>query len=281
MFAYEGNDRIYFGCAAHIVQEAEELAWAEQYVTKNSNYKWILGKYAEAENANRNRQFMTETNLKHAQDYLDHAPLNINHTPKIVGAFAASQMIFPTPEQAAEGIHPYLEALSAMWKARFPEEFEDVEKAHRSNSLFYSMEARPERIHCGGEHGCDQEFAYIARTDPSYCTHLNNFTPGILRDMLNPRFMGGALIIPPVRPGWGEATIEEISSFVKDRDDELHKLETEIALEAPEASPQTWETLAIHVAAIAECDDTAEFAKKWKAFMVRAKKRGAKVPAGY
>lgn len=242
---YEGDHSIFIGCEAHIIDESHELAWAEQHVVHNSFYKWIIGRYAEADKANANRQHFTMDNLKFGQPLLAHAPLNINHSPLIVGTFVASDIVYPT--QTADdnegGLNPFMETLSVFWHHYFEDEFDVVETAHKANRLFYSQECMPAEIGCGGEFGCGKYFEYGGRQNPNYCSHLNDPKSGVVKDLVRPHFSAGALIVPPIRPGWNMAEIKQISEVHKNDPDEVERLYQQISEEIPGAEPTEWEAV--------------------------------------
>lgn len=245
----EGNKAIYVATAVQIIDDTTECAWAEKYVITNPSYKWILGRYAEADQPNSNRQFFAMSNLKFGQATLAHSPLNINHEFLPVGTFVASEIVYPTGEGVDdEGLNPYLEALSVFWKDLYPDEYRVVESAYKAGNLFYSMEALPERVTCSGEAGCGQEFAYVGRTDDTYCRHLNDPNSGVIKDFANPLFKGGALIVPPVRPGWGRADIKELSRYIEAHAEAAERIYEEAL---PQSEAEMWEAV---MAAIMEMD---------------------------
>jgi hypothetical protein len=94
-----------------------------------------------------------------------------------------------------------IEALSGMWSHVFPFEAALVDQADDAGSLFYSMEVRGTHVHCAGPTGCDQQFPYMQVED--HCQHIRERSS--IRHIVNPTFRGGALIIPPVKPGWASA----------------------------------------------------------------------------
>lgn len=255
---YEGSKSIHLTCRAHILDGSRELAWAEKHVVENPAHKWILGRYAEADRANSNRQLFAMDNLKIGAPRLTHAPLNINHDFPIVGAFVASEIVYPTGEDAAEGeeadLNPYMESLSVFWKHYFEDEYFIVETAHKAGRLFYSMECVPEKMGCTGEGSCGNYYEYAGRQHATYCDHLNDPKSGVLKDMVNPHFTAGALIIPPVRPGWARADIKQISELIKDHAEGAERLYAQVEAEFPESEPEMWEAVMASILQEAEGD---------------------------
>lgn len=358
---YEGANAIYLACRAQILDTSKEMAWAERHVVENADHKWILGRYAEADRANANRQHFAMDNLKFGQPLLTNSPLNVNHGSLIVGTFVASEIVYPAgaapmsddevsalwvemgrsfsqeereklaksgaamsdgsfpivtvedlknaimasgraknhaaavahikkrakalghPELIPaewsslpadeEDLNPYLEALSVFWKHYFEDEFQAIEAAHKSGKLFYSMECVPTEIGCYGDRGCGTYFEYAGRNSPTYCAHLNDPQSGVWKDLVQPRFTAGALIVPPVQPGWARADIKQISQIVKDHADKAEALYSGLQEDAPEADSKVWEEVMAQIMLEAEANgELAEFQKK-------AKKK--KAPKGY
>jgi hypothetical protein len=90
----------------------------------------------------------------------------------------------------------------------------------------------------------------------SYCDHIK--TRASYRVLNNPRFLAGGLILPPDRPGWKNASIDEVASV---SDDEKHRIYSEIAQESPHLSPADWEKLMIEILSMmkmSEMDDDVE-----------------------
>lgn len=281
---YEGQRAIHFATSAHLVQSwgEREIAWAEKHVRKDENLSWILGNFVMADLANDNGHIFPLEDLKTAQGTIKDKPLNLLHHPhKIVGHYVAAEMLYPTGEDAAHapaathrtckkcGAHmakdastcpscgakweaaasavevPYVEALAAFYKYYFPEKHVEIEEAHAEGGLFYSMECVPSSLICAAD-GCGQEFAYKGRTDESYCDHL--MQPVAKRALIKPHFTGGALIIPPVRPGWKKADITEISKMLEQAEPMLEAEESRsedlwarlmFALQEQARTPQT------------------------------------------
>ncbi len=254
---YEGANAFYLACGAQILDTSKEMAWAEKHVVENPYHKWILGRYAEADRANQNRQFFAMDNLKFGQPLLTHAPLNLNHGSMIVGTYTASEIIYPTGEgaeaDAEEGdLNPFMESLSVFWKHYFEDEFTVVETAHKAGRLFYSMECVPAELGCAGDNGCGEVFPYMGRMDDSYCAHLNDPRSGVTKDLIRPHFSAGALIVPPVRPGWARADVKQISNIVKDHAEAAEALYSGLSEDAPEADAAAWEQVMAQILLEAE-----------------------------
>lgn len=207
----EVGQRLIFTNQARVVRAHEEvstdLAAATNFeIEKASPFlKWIVGDFVEADNANSNTQFWTKDDLALGEYSIKYSPLNMLHkqtTP--VGFFLSTRTIDltnPGNDAAAQGTAK-IEALSAMWSHVFPFESALVDQADEMGALFYSMECRGTHIHCAGPDGCDKTFDYMAVED--HCQHLKERSS--IRHIVNPTFRGGALIIPPTKPGWKEAS---------------------------------------------------------------------------
>jgi hypothetical protein len=119
-----------------------------------------------------------------------------------------------------------------------------VDQADEMGSLFYSMECRGSHVHCAGPNGCDQTFDYMAVED--HCAHLKERSS--VRHIVNPTFRGGALIIPPTRPGWKDATAHVLQdSAIRDEAQRYAEL-TETSFNQANATgsdltPAAWEAL--------------------------------------
>lgn len=233
----EANGRVLLGAEAFLVEDGRELAWAEKHVVKNKAHKFIIGRFVEADRPNENGHIFDFKELGEAQKSLLHSPLNMVHQPhSIVGSFIASEMMHPTAETAEEE-HPYVEALACFWRYYFPDEYKAVEKAHRENSLFFSMECVPETVKCTGV--CQQEYAYDGRTSPTYCAHMNE--PAAIRRLGKPHFTGGALILPPVKPGWKKADITSVSALLAAHAEEAESLFQVVKTEKSHLDALQWE----------------------------------------
>lgn len=254
----EGKKSFYMGASAVIVPDDREIAsdWASKHIHPNPAHKWILGRYAESDNANSNKQFWAYEDLQMARPTLDNGPMNMLHRPRnIVGSFVATEMIYPAnaSEDATESGNPYIEALGVFWKYYFPEEMAVVEMAYNEGSLFYSMECVSESITCAGEDGCGEEFAFAGPTSESYCEHLNHHVS--VKQLNKPHFLGGALIIPPERPGWKGADVRELSSLVKAHQVEAEKVFNAVKDDFEHLDEAQWEATMLALIQLAHAQD--------------------------
>lgn len=266
----EGDKSFIISAQAHLISNEREVAsnWASKHIKPNPAIKWILGNYVEADKANYNKQFWTYDDLRMAQPTVEHAPLNILHRPKhIVGAFTATEMIYPNNEAAADatsdspmvGSNPYIEALAAFWTAYFPDELAIVEMAHNQGSLFFSMECVSDTITCAGDNGCGQEFAFKGPKSDTYCAHLNENAS--IKQLNKPLFLAGALIFPPASPGWGGASINEISNLLAKYEEQVPAIYEAIKAEADHLTElQVEEVVVEHLASVDQV--TAGYGKR-------------------
>jgi len=119
--------------------------------------------------------------------------------------------------------------------------------ARRNGSTYWtgnSMETVPESVTCKGKGtfaGCDQTYAYAGRQSSTYCEHLNESAS---RKVLHkPHYTAGALIVPPVRPGWKRADIKEITSLIEADADQAERIYAEVAAAVPHEDSKTWERI--------------------------------------
>jgi hypothetical protein len=210
----------------------KELAsrWSEM-ASGSDHMMWLQGRFVEAEQANRNGAFWSTADLQFGSMSVNHGPLNWLHQEKtVIGTIADNALIQPeaiTAEQAyyngtittntANALldtvmpRPYLAAASAVWKWVHPDKVAAIENAYEQGKLFYSMECIGRAIACttdGTREGCGKEFDYVtAMVSPEKtCEHIAGRSSA--RRIVDPSFLGGAAIVPPVQPGWGAANVE-------------------------------------------------------------------------
>jgi hypothetical protein len=234
----ENNHSFFFSTQASLVDTDRDMAsqWASAHIVSNPAIKWITGKYVEADNANSNGQYWSLEDLRLSQATILHSPMNISHRANnIVGTFVASEMMYPAQGEA----NPYIETLGAYWKYYFPDELQYIEDAFAEGSLYQSMECVAESVTCAGPLGCGETFAYTGPMAQNYCEHIKERSS--YRQLNNPHFLAGALIYPPDRPGWNQASVKDLSKYVSDETKDA--IIRSIASECPHLSAKNWEQM--------------------------------------
>jgi hypothetical protein len=289
--------------AAVIEPDAHLKAWVERHVRQDPDIRWIVGNYVEATEPNNNGHIFPVDDLLTAQETLAGKPLNMMHREHyIVGAFAGAQLMHGTggeylatdpgigaadfkltvdpPVAAATNANttvgsvsafqavkpPYVEALAGMWHRRFPEEFFNIRRAHDDGTLFFSMEAIPEEVSCPS---CAHRVRYAGIESDTYCEHMQGLTGS--KQLHNPNFNGGAIIIPPLKPGWSRADITAISKLITDSVEAEH-VHAAVAEAAPHLDAQHWEAMMAQILVM-----TREFPQKTRKKMA---KQGTAMPDG-
>lgn len=219
--------------ASLLNMEFDTAAWTSKYVQAHPWHKWILAKYVEADNANSNAQYWSLEDLKKSRSTIEHTPMNIDHKQKdIVGFWQAAELMYP--ESATR--NPYVETLGVFWARPNQELFREVQEAYELGRLYVSMECEAKTVTCGS---CAGEFAYEGPVSNSYCSHINSREAH--RQLNDPTFLGGALIMPSNTPGWKNANVKEISRLTTD--EEKEELLKEIAYHSPDGSEADWEAM--------------------------------------
>lgn len=244
-FIYEGKNRFYFGAQARLVENDRETAsdWATPHIINNPAHAYVIGRFVEAEKANQNKQYFTLSGLQVARPTITNAPLNVNHSWRnIVGSFLATEMIYPTGEAAATDMpsNPFIESLGVVWRYYFPDEYRMIQAAHASGGLFFSMEAIPESISTIGGSDDSAVYAYDGRVSPNYPEEINSRSVDAIV-LNNPHFVGGALIIPPVKPGWSNADVTAVSHYMEESLKEAEMAYESISEAAPDLEASQWE----------------------------------------
>ncbi len=241
---FEGKDRIYMAGQAWVMDgtrtdiEVATSEWATAHMVPNEANSYVLGRFVEADKANNNKQYFRLGDLLLAQPTIAHAPLNVNHQSQPVGTFISSEMQYPVE---GEG-NPYIEALAAVWKHYFPSAYEAIQRAFAEGNLFYSMEAVPRTLSTIGGTDDTATYPYEGRVSDNYPKEINQRScEGIVLN--SPHFVGGALIIPPSRPGWSKADVKQMSKFMHQQWETAEEIYAGAQTLAPHGDPQTWEIL--------------------------------------
>ncbi len=246
----QGKKSILLGAQAFIVEDSREIAsstWADKAMVDNDAYKWVRGRFVEADNANRNGQMWSHDDLVMAKPSIQYSPMNMLHQAKnIVGAFVDTELVYPEADQAQVS-NAYIEALGVFWKFYHPEAYSAVQQAHQEGKLFYSMECVAESIQFTAPDGSQSDILDYAGTISDSYGEWNNRGSDVQRQLIKPHFVGGALILPPSSPGWANAEITELSSLMTECSDELDKTYKQLAAEHSHLDEKELESITLEL----------------------------------
>lgn len=236
---FETDTGVRFASRAHLLEPDGErmTAWAERYVRKDPHLAWLLGNFVEADNANDNGHiFPLDDLVKNGVKTVAHKPLNmLHHENYIVGAYAGAEMMYPKDTAADGDNRPFMEALAAMWKHIYAEEFQLIERAQKDGALFFSMEASADTLTFVDHDNIT--VPYMGRSHDSYPTQ----DVKAKRVLNNPRFGGGAIIIPPVKPGWSRADIKSLDALIREMPAVAEAVRAGFEQEAEHLSADQWD----------------------------------------
>jgi hypothetical protein len=200
-----------------------------EIASKNEGFTYLHGRFVEADRPNRNGAMWSTDDLELAEATVAGGPLNWLHDDqKIIGTLLDGHLVAGR-EAAAAGLNSHIVSTAAVWRFLFPNETAVIEKAAQENQLWYSMECISKDVLCTGEAGCGDIFPYQTVMRQQACGHLNDRSS--VRRFIDPVFLGGAIIVPPVRPGWARADVEVVRQAAGLTEE--HALDAE--LEKPEA----------------------------------------------
>jgi len=205
------NDKLYMSARAYIVENKEQLprAMAAEWEQKqmNDSFLWIAGRYAQANQPNKNNDYWSYDDIVAGESSIKHTPLNVLHKwDRPVGTFVETKIVHRQPASDESEVLPEIQALAVLWAANFPSIAQAAKDAHDVGRLWYSLECTAETVQCMS---CEKTFAVRAAASEQ-CEHLVEKTSA--RRWINPTFLGGALIFPPANPGWKDADITSVAS---------------------------------------------------------------------
>lgn len=195
---------------AQIVTDSEVAARWERASAFNPHFAFLQGRFVEADRPNGNGAMWTSKDIHMAQGSVANGPLNWLHDElKVIGTLTDSHMV--TREAAADGMNDHIVAQAAVWKFLYPRETAAIESYGRAKRLWFSMECVSESVTCvdtPGRPGCGETFTYkAAMHEPNtVCSHVRERSA--IRQFNKPTFLGGAVILPPFKPGWSQADVQ-------------------------------------------------------------------------
>ena len=175
----------------------------------------VQGRFVGADAPNRNGALWTSGDLQMGLPTVANGPLNWLHEARhVIGTITTADFVSASTEQvtAAEGngdlqrpIDPHISATAVVWKWIYPDEAYVIQQASDSQMLWYSMECISKEVSCVGDGGCGATSSYSDYMSGAACEHV--VQRASTRRFVDPVFLGGAIIVPPTRPGWGDADV--------------------------------------------------------------------------
>lgn len=180
---------------------------AEQAARSNSSVLRVSGRLVRAEQANANGALWNQSDLEYGLPTVAYGPLNYQHDGrKIIGTLLDPSLI--AGEKAADGsdVGPYIHTDGVVWRWADPV-VREVEHYLGLEKAWLSMECVSERVQCSGPNGCGQIMSYrdAAVKSEKACSHVRERSSH--RRMVDPTFMGAAIIVPPKTPAWADADL--------------------------------------------------------------------------
>lgn len=207
---YQGPERAFVVHAESgrtvITAPMREIAMA------NQGFTYLRGRFVEADTPNANGALWTTEDLQLGEVTVAGGPLNWLHDEtSIIGSLLDGQMVNAREAAADGGIGNHIVATAAVWRFLFPEQAAIIEKAAAGGDLYFSMECVSRQVACvdtPGRPGCGEAFDYGDYDAGRTCAHLREKSS--VRRFIDPIFLGGACIVPPVKPGWADANAEVV-----------------------------------------------------------------------
>lgn len=197
---------------AHLKREGSSLREPTVEDIAAEHMMWIHGRFVGAEVPNRNGALWSAGDLELSRNTVTHGPLNWLHEAKhVIGSIGQADYVPAGIEGASTSMtQPHIAASAAIWKWVWPDEAYVVQQASDAGMLWYSMECISSQVACAGEGGCGATSSYSEYMAGAACEHVRQRASA--RQFLNPVFLGGAVIVPPTRPGWAEADARVMST---------------------------------------------------------------------
>lgn len=229
-----GERGIWIGAQARLVDSGDITLrdWAERRVRSDPDLGWIVGNFVEADVPNSNGHLFPLPALQTAIGVIQDKALNWLHQSNYIVGHYADANFGDLPLEASEATtSTIIEALACFYRLTFADEYAEVQKAHDQGSLFFSMECQSPTVTCPTAYGgCGGQYVFAGRYSDSYCEHLQQpkFStakgPRVPIQVDQPHFQAGAIILPPVKPGWNRANITEFAAWQEEHVDDAEHL---------------------------------------------------------
>lgn len=180
-------------------------------VANNAGFTYLHGRLVGADAPNRNGALWTTEDLRMGEATVAGGPLNWLHDEnQIIGCLMDGKLV--TDEREAASEHgPHIASTAAVWRFLYGQQADTIEKAAADGQLYYSMECISREVACvdtPGRPGCGESFKYGDYDAGNCCSHLRERSS--VRQFVDPMFLGAAVIVPPVQPGWAHASVDVV-----------------------------------------------------------------------
>lgn len=235
--------------------ETKEVAWeaAKKRIVPRPDMGWIMSNYVDLSppedlRPNENGHIFTLADGEKAYKMIRDTPMNwLHHDQFIVGSYVDVELLYHLEEAvaAAAGRPPgaHIETLATFYRQIYPKHWGKVRDAHEAGLLHSSMEARPESITCMNDGCCGETFPFTTAWSDGYCEGLRQPKRKFVAN--NPLFLGGAVVVPPHRPGWRDASAIEVATYVEKHLDEAEGLFNQIAATNSELTDDQCEAILV------------------------------------
>lgn len=211
-FVTDVNGRTLITAPACTVKAAMKDPTVEEITAEHM--LWMHGRFVGAEVPNRNGALWSAGDLEMAQGTVTNGPLNWLHDARhVIGTLAKAEYVDPSRSTQLAGAtlgEPHITATAAIWRWIYPDEAYVIQQASEQEMLWYSMECISAQVTCAGQNGCGNTVTYTEYMAGAACEHVRQRAS--IRRFVNPVFLGGAVIVPPTRPGWAEADARVLNS---------------------------------------------------------------------
>lgn len=194
--------------------------------------KMLKGRLVGADKPNRNGAFWTQGDLQFGLPTVANGPLNVGHKSNVV----VGTLLSPKFVEASD-VGPHIETSAMVWRWVRPDLSRAIEDFVEAGKAWLSMECVAQKVQCTGPNGCGMTMGYsdaLHKTEKA-CEHVRERAS--YRRMVNPMFLGAAVILPPVEPAWAdadlssggvlaeaEAAMGQVGDVVGDEDESLQLL---------------------------------------------------------
>lgn len=181
--------------------------------------------------SNRNGHIFRSEELPSIHRYIPGIALDMLHdADRVVGAHMAARVVQPAAQAAISrygqpdySSNPVVQILGQVWTFRHPKDAKDIQEAFAENKAWVSHSSLPETVECPV---CGHKAPWDDYTSPLYCDHMQGVNDKIFN---NPLFIGGAIIIPPIRPGWSDARISSVRAALHAHPDQAATVAADMA----------------------------------------------------